>query len=114
MEKTIIISIVAVLSLLGLHKVIEWLEDIISVKVKNPVVMFYDIGTEGENAELIIRSLAKDSRKIASAKHGAVFIISDGLDSQTLDICRKTAEQYSNVFVGSFEYARTLLSEKST
>ncbi len=114
MEKAIIVSVVAVLTLLGLHKIIEWLDDIISARVKNPVVLIYDIAGESKNAELIIRSLAKETRKLTSAKHSAVYIISDELDSQTLDICRKTAQQYSNVFVGSFENTKKLLKEKST
>lgn len=114
MEKAIIISVLALFVLLGLHKAVEWLEDRISVKGKNPVVLIYDIGNERKNAELIIRSLAKDSRKITSAKRSAVYIVSDDLDIITLDICSRTAEQYSNVFVGAFENAKNLLKEKNT
>ncbi|MEE1279646.1 MAG: hypothetical protein UHH95_02305 [Oscillospiraceae bacterium] len=114
MEKAVILSVVAILALLGLHKIVQWLEALVSTRGKNPLVLFYKIEGESEKAEFIIRSLALESRKIICAKRSAVYIVSDGLDSQTLDICRKTAQQYSNVFVGSFKEAELILEEKNT
>ncbi len=114
MEKAVILSVVAVLALLGLHKIVQWLETLVSVRGKNPLVLFYKIEGDSEKAEFIIRSLALESRKITCAKRSAVYIVSDGLDSQTLDICLKTAQQYSNVFVGNFEQGGDVLQEKNT
>ncbi len=115
MEKAIILSAVAVLALLGLHKIVDWLEAVVSTPyIDPPVVIFYKMERNSKNAELIVRSLSREIRKIGSAKKGAVYIISDGLDENTLEISKKTSAQLSNVFVGGFEEGMELLFNTDT
>lgn len=111
MEKAVIISVVAILALLGIYKIVEWLESVTACRGKNPSVLFYKIKNDSENAELIIRSLAVNVQKLSCAKRNAVYIVTDGLDSNTLDICKKTAQQLPNVFIGEFADGEVMLEE---
>lgn len=114
MEKAVIFSVIFILALLGLHKVFEWIESVLCVRGQNPSVLFYKPGSDCDNAEMIIRSLASDSRKIVTGKYVAVYIVSDGMNEKTLDICRKTADQLSNVFVGNYHDGAWLLKKEIT
>ncbi len=111
MEKAIIVSVIFVLALIGIHRIVDLLYELVRIKNKDPIVLFYKLKEGEQNAEIIIRSLSSDAKRLSSHQKTAVFIITDDLDKETQEICRKTAEQLCNVFVGSYPEG-SLLFEK--
>ena len=110
MEKAIIVSVIFILALLGIHKIVDSLYELVRIKNKDPVVLFYKMGENEADAEIIIRSLSSDAKRFYSGR-ATVFIITDDADEQTLKICKKTAQNLCNVFVGSY-LEGSLLFEK--
>ena len=109
MEKAIIITVICALVFLGVKKLIELVEYHFSMKQKGTTILMYKINPQTDDAEMIVRSLVNDSRKVLTGKKVAVYIIDDELDEKSLEICSKTADQFSNVFVGKMEDALKLV-----
>lgn len=111
MEKAIIVSVIFVLALIGIHRIVDLIYELVRIKNSQPIVLFYKVNRGEQNAEIIIRSLSSDAKRLSTCKKTAVFVITDDLDEETQEICRKTADQLCNVFVGSF-IEGSLLFEK--
>lgn len=111
MEKAIIVSVIFILALLGIHRIVDFVYELVRIKNKDPIVLFYKIRKGEENAELIIRSLSSDAKRLSICKKTAVFVIIDDVDEKTQEICKKTASQLCNVFVGTFKDGALLFSE---
>ena len=111
MEKAIIVSVIFVLALIGIHSIVDFLYELVRIKNKDPIVLFYKVREREENAEIIIRSLSCDAKRLFGSVKTAVFIITDEADEKTLEICNKTAKQLSNVFIGTYPDG-SLLFEK--
>ena len=111
MEKAIIVSVIFVLALIGIHRIVDLLYELVRIKNKDPVILFYKLQKGEQNAEIIIRSLSSDAKRLVTVNKTAVFVVTDDLDEETKEICRKTARQLSNVFVGSYPDG-SLLFEK--
>ena len=112
MEKAIIVSVIFVLALVGIHRIVDLLYELVRIKNKDPVVLFYKVKEGEQNAEIIIRSLSSDAKRLSTCNKNAVFVITDDLDEETREICKKTAAQLCNVFVGSY-LDGSLLFEKA-
>ena len=110
MEKAIIVSIIFILALLGIHKIVDSLYEFVRIKNKDPIVFFYKMRENEADAEMIIRSLSSDAKRFWGGRV-AVFIITDDADEKTQEICKKTAQNLCNVFVGSY-LEGSLLFEK--
>ena len=111
MEKAIIVSVIFILALIGIHRIVDVIYELVKIKNKDPIVLFYKLKEGEQNAEIIIRSLSSDAKRLSSSGKTAVFVITDELDYETQEICIKTARQLSNVFVGSY-LEGSLLFEK--
>ena len=114
MGKVIIVSVIFVLALIGIHRIVDSIYEFVRIKNKEPVVLFYKVKKDEENAEIIIRSLSSDAKRMSTCKKTAVFVITDDADEKTVEICNKTAEQLCNVFVGKFTDAHLLFCEYDT
>ena len=114
MEKAIIVSVIFVLALIGIHRIVDLLYELVRIKNKDPIVLFYKMKKDEQNAEIIKRSISCDAKRVSSCRKTAVFVITDDLDEQTQEICKKTAAQLCNVFVGAFQEGKALLCEYST
>ena len=111
MEKSIIVSVIFVLALIGIHKIVDSLYELVRIKNKDPIVLFYKFSEDEQNAEIIIRSLSSDAKRLSNYRKTAVFVITDELGEEAKQICEKTAQQLCNVFVGTY-LEGSLLFEK--
>ena len=109
MEKAIFFSLLTIFALLGVHKAVELVQSLFTLHLKNTVVIMYKLPQSCDDAEMIIRQLAQYSKQISAPAKTAVYIVKDDLDEQGLELCKRTADQYSNVFVGNFTDAKELL-----
>ena len=96
MIEAVLYSIFTVLAFFGVLKLFELVQAFALVKGKEKAVLVCKIKNNIESAEMTVRALATDVSN-------TVFVISDNLDLQTEELCRKTAEQYNNVAVGKIE-----------
>ncbi len=101
MENTIVLSVLTVFAFFGIIKLIEMVESIFTLHIKNTVVLTYKISGQNENAEMIVRQLANQRKRLSSGVNAAVYIVDDGMDEETFKICVNTASQYDNIFVGT-------------
>ena len=109
MGEAIVFSIISILAFLGIQKLFELFENIKAGGGERPTVLVYKLSGHEQDAEMIVRSLVSDSVKISTGRQVAVFIVNDSMDDETYDVCVRTAQQYKNVFVGSFDEASNLL-----
>ena len=107
MGKAVIFSIVVIVFMLGLHKIFELVDRLMSVKIKEPIVVLTRLSESQKNTEMAIRSLSVLSKELGG--NTAVFVLNDNLSGKNLEISNKTAEQLKNVFVGSMEDVNRLL-----
>lgn len=110
MGEAIVFSILTILAFFGVHKLVEMLQSLFTLHPKSTVVVMYKAGEGQDDIEFTVRELARFSRCSQSPSKTAVYIVNDGMDEQTLKVCRQTAEQFSNVFVGGFIEAQDLFS----
>ncbi len=109
MEKAIFFSLLTIFALLGVHKAVELVQSLFALHLKNTVVIMYKPPQSCDDAEMVIRQLAQYSNRVSAPAKTAVYIVKDDLDEHNLEICKRTADQYSNVFVGNFTDAKELL-----
>lgn len=107
MGKAIGFSLICVLAFIGLRYIFEMLEQFLHFKVLRPTVLFCKIAGHAEDVELQVRSLSASADRVCAG--GTVFIVDGGMDSETRELCRRAANQFSNVFVGVYDDGAFLL-----
>lgn len=109
MGKAVIFSLICILAFVGLQRIFEGLEQALRFRAQRPTVLLYKLTGHADNAELIVRALAADAQRVSTGSGSAVYIVDGGMDRETLELCRRTADQFQNVFIGSFDDAALLL-----
>lgn len=109
MEKAIFFSLLAIFALLGIHKAVELVQSLFTLHLKNNVIIMYKMPKEQSDAEMVVRELAEYSKRISAPAKTAVYIVKEEPCEKCLELCRRTAEQYNNVFIGDFEKVKELL-----
>ena len=111
MVEAVVFSFLCILALFGIHKLVELFLCLGGSVGEKTGLIVYKIDRDEKNAEMIIRALATDSTKFLSVKKVGVYIVYDGEDTEVLEICKRTAEQYDNIFVGKLSDAERLLDD---
>ncbi len=111
MGEAVIFSVLTILAFFGIHKLVEMVQSLFTLHLKSTVVVMYKAQGAEDDIELTVRELARFSRNSAAPHRTAVYIVNDDMDTDTLAVCKQTAEQFSNVFVGGFVEAQDLFSE---
>lgn len=109
MEKAIFFSLLTIFALLGVHKVVELVQSLFTLHLRNTVIIMYKPPKSCDDAEMVIRQLAQYSKQISAPAKTAVYIVNDELDESSLELCNRTADQYDNVFIGNLEDVNRLL-----
>lgn len=114
MVKTIIVFVFCVLTLFGVVKILELIEGKITLQTKLPIYLVCRLNGKVTNAEILIRSLAKDSQNLSSGENSGVIIVNDAIDKETEEICYRTAQQLNNVSVLKIDKISEFIEQNNT
>lgn len=111
MGEAIIFSILCIFAVLGIQKLFEMIETVRMRSCGGKAVVVYKLDENPKDVEMIVRSLAGDSISVTTGKEISVFVLEENLDEQTAKICKDTAKQYQNVFVGKLNDLEAMLTK---